>query len=244
MKVPGTPQIHDTLVRRLTADLRPVPRLWPPSARLASWLVLALGVLALAAATGLRQDLRAQLHRPLYLFQIAALFAAAGLAAATGLRAAVPGYGGERRRARLALALAVFGAALLLGEPETSPLAPAVFIATGVRCALCVAMFGLLPWVVLFLAIGRAAPLDGRVVGGYAGAAAFLVGAAGVRLACPIDEPVHLLASHVAPVLLWTSLSALAGADWLVRWCRTGTSSGTTRGMSHIRRSYSVLTTP
>ena len=222
MKIHGTPPIHDALVRRLTADLRPVPRLWLPSARLAAWLVLALGVLALAAATGLRQDLGTQLHRPLYLVQIAALLAAGGLAAATGLRAAVPGYGGERRGAELALALAIFGAALLLGEPETSPLAPAVFIATGVRCALCVAMFGLLPWVVLFVAIGRAAPLDGRAVGRYAGAAAVLVGAAAVRLACPIDEPVHLITSHVAPVLLWTSLSAVLGDGWLVRWRRIG----------------------
>ena len=222
MKIPGTPPIHDTLVRRLTADLRSVPRLWRPSARLASWLVLALGVLALAAAAGLRQDLGEQLHRPLYLLQIVALLAAGGLAAATGLRAAVPGYGGERRWAGLAVALAVFGTALLLGEPETNPLAPAVFIATGVRCALCVAMFGLLPWVVLFVAIGRAAPLDGRTVGRYAGAAAFLVGAAAVRLACPIDEPVHLITTHVAPVLLWTSLSAVAGASWLVRWRGAG----------------------
>ena len=218
MKIPGTPPSHDALVRRLTSDLRPVPHIWPPPARLAAWLLLALAVLALAAGAGLRHDLGAQLHRPLYLFQIAALLAAGALAAATGFRAAVPGYGGERWRAGLVLALALLGAALLLGEPGTSPVAPAVFLVTGVRCALSIAMFGLLPWVALFVAIGRAAPLDGRAVGRYAGAAAFLVGAAAVRLACPIDGPLHLLTSHVTPVLLWTSLSAVAGASWLVRW--------------------------
>jgi hypothetical protein len=223
MTIRGTPPIHETLVNRLKADLPPVPRLWPPTARLASWFVLAAGVLAVAAAVGLRQDLGAQLHRPLYLFQIAALLAAAALAAAAALRAAVPGYGGERRRAGLAVALGLVGTALLLGEPETGSLSPVVFIASGVRCAACVAMFGLLPWVALFLAIGRTAPLDGRAAGRYAGGAAFLIGATAVRLACPIDEPAHLLTSHVAPVLLWSSLSALAGAAWLVRW-RTGSS--------------------
>src|SRR5439155_12187349 len=103
-------------------------------------------VLAFAAAIGLRRDLGVQLHRPLYLLQIAALVTAGALAAATGLRAAVPGYGGERRRARLALGLAVSGTALLLAEPGTTALAPAVFATTGVRCALCVGMFGLFPW--------------------------------------------------------------------------------------------------
>jgi len=220
MTVPGTPRIHDTLVSRLKADVRAVPRLWPPSIRLASWLVLAAGVLAVAAGAGLRQDLGTQLHRPLYLFQVAVLFTAAGLAAAAALRAAVPGYGGERRRAALALALGLLATALLVGEPEARFLAPLIFLTTGVRCALCVAMFGLLPWAALFLAVGRAAPLDGRATGRYAGGAAFLLGAAAVRLACPIDEPTHLLASHVAPVLLWTSLSAVAGAEWLVRWRR------------------------
>ena len=55
MTIPGIPPIHETLVGRLTFDLRPVPRLLPPSAQLASWLVLALGILAVAATGGLRQ---------------------------------------------------------------------------------------------------------------------------------------------------------------------------------------------
>jgi len=217
--VPRTPPVHEQVVGRLTADLRPVRRLWPVSARLVSWLFLAVGVLALAAIVGLRHDLGAQLHRPLYLVQIAAFLAAAAVAAGAGLRAAVPGHGGERRRA--GLALAVLGAVLLLGEPRMHLLSLDVFVATGVRCAVCVAMFGLLPWAGLFVAIGRGAPLDARAAGRHAGAAAFLVGAAAVRVACPIDEPVHLLASHVGPVLLWAGLSTLAGASWLVRWRRT-----------------------
>ena len=222
MNVPGTPPIHEALVGRLTADLRPVPRLWRPTARLVVWLGLALVVLALAAALGLREDLGPQLHRPLYLLEIAALLVAGALAATAGLRAAVPGYGGERRRALFALTVGLLGTALLVGEPGPNVLAPAAFMTIGARCAACVAMFGLLPWTALFIAIRRAAPLDGRVVGCYAGAAAFLVGAAAVRLACPIDEPVHLITTHVVPVALWTAVSALAGAGWLVRWREAG----------------------
>jgi len=221
MKIAGTPPIHDTLVRGLTTDLRPVQRLWRPSARLVSWIVLALAVLVVAAIVGLRGDLGVQLHRPLYLLQIAALIAAGGFAAMTGLRAAVPGYGADRGPARLAFTLAIVGTVLLLVEPVTESLAPVVFMTTAVRCTLCVAMFGLLPWVALFVAIGRAAPLDGRAAGRYAGAAAFLVGAAAVRLACPIDEPVHLVTSHVAPIVLWTLLTTVPASGRLVRWRRS-----------------------
>jgi len=221
MTIPGTPLIHDALVARLKAELRPVRHLWSPATRLGSWLVVAAAVLAVAAGTGLRGDLGDQLHRPLYLFQIAALFTAAAVAAGGALRAAVPGYGGERRRGGLALGLGVLATVLLLGEGAMAPRGPMLFLTTGVRCALCVAMFGLLPWTTLFVAVARAAPLDGRAVGRYVGSAAFLLGVAAVRLACPIDDPVHLLTSHVAPVLLWSSLSGLAGADWLVRWRTT-----------------------
>jgi hypothetical protein len=81
-----------------------------------------------------------------------------------------------------------------------------------------VAVYGLLPWAALFAAVARAAPLDGRIVGLYAGGAAFLVGAAAVRVACPIDDTVHVLAWHMPAIALWTLLSSVAGAMWLERW--------------------------
>src|SRR5207249_4510477 len=104
--------------------------------------------------------------------------------------------------------------AVLLFEPVPSAM-PAV---PGLRCALCVALFGLLPWTALFVAVRRGAPLDALVAGAYVGGAAFLVGALAVRIACPVDAPVHVLGWHVLPVVGWSALSAVAGAALLPAW--------------------------
>jgi hypothetical protein len=210
--------LHRELVDRLTDDLRPVRRPWSPWLRLACWVVLALGTVALAAALGLRHDLGTQLAGTRYLITLAALLAGAGLAATAALLVAVPG--------RIALYEArVIGAGVLvlavitalLGERAPAPSTTA-FVLTGLRCTACVAAFGLVPWFVLFRAVGRAAPLDGRTAGLCAGAAAVLVGAASVRVACPIDDSVHLVVWHGLPAALWTIVSVAAGSRWLARW--------------------------
>jgi hypothetical protein len=39
-----------------------------------------------------------------------------------------------------------------------------------------------------------------------------------VRIACPIDEGLHLLTWHTLPIAMGAALSAIAGARWLGRW--------------------------
>jgi hypothetical protein len=78
-------------------------------------------------------------------------------------------------------------------------------------------MFGLVPWLALVAAVARGAPLDARGAGAYVGGAAFLIGTAAVRLACPVDDGHHLLVWHVVPVIAWTAISALATATWFTR---------------------------
>ncbi len=210
-----TPPIHDALVARLMADARPVRRLWTLRWRLGLWVAAAVAVLGIAAGAGLRDDLATQLLRARYLLEFGLLVGAAVGAATAALQTAVPGRD-PRQALSVAAALALLGTAALASEPASG----AGTLGAGVRCAACIAVFGLLPWILLFVAVGRAAPLDGRAAGAYVGAAAFTIGAASVRLACPIDDHAHLLAWHVVPVLGWTALSALAGATWLVRWRR------------------------
>jgi hypothetical protein len=218
MTSPGAPvpPIHDALVARLTADLRPVRRLWPPSARLASWLGLAAAVIAGATQLGLRRDLGDQLRQPLYVLEIAMLLGGGIAAAAAALLAAVPGRHG-RGVGYLALILALAAVAILGREsPSGGMFSRTTFITDGLRCVFYVAAYGLLPWAALFIATARAAPLDGRAVGAYAGGAAFLVGAVAVRVACPIDNSAHVLMWHMPAIVLWTALSAVAGAVWLM----------------------------
>jgi len=63
--------------------------------------------------------------------------------------------------------------------------------------------------------VRRGAPLDAVLAGGSTGAAALLIAAAAVRIACPIDDELHLFAWHTVPVVVGIVLSALAGAKWL-----------------------------
>jgi hypothetical protein len=97
------------------------------------------------------------------------------------------------------------------------PAAPGATLFAGVRCAACIALFGIVPWLALVAAVARGVPLDARGAGVYVGAAAFLIGAAAVRLACPVDDGHHLLVWHVVPVVAWTAISALATAAWFAR---------------------------
>ena len=209
---------HRELVDRLTQDLRPVRRAGSPWLLLVVWLLVVFATIGVAALVGLRDDLSSQLARPRYVITLAALLAGAGLAGYVALLASVPG--------RISLLEArVVGAGVLvlalitalLGEWTPAP-TTAAFILYGLRCTVCVAAFALLPWLVLFRAASRAAPLDGRTVGLCMGAAAVLVGTACVRVACPIDDTIHLAVWHGLPALLWTSVSVAAGGVWLMRW--------------------------
>ncbi|HLY36634.1 MAG TPA: NrsF family protein [Candidatus Binatia bacterium] len=206
------PSAHDSIVARLVADVRPVRRLWPPVVRLAVWVVIAATVLVLAARVSLRGDVAGALGSPRYVLELGLLAGAAAAAAAAALLAAIPGRD-PRPVAAAAALLAALSATTFLVEPA----APGATWFAGFRCAACIPMFGLVPWLALIAAVARGAPLDARGAGAYVGAAAFLIGAAAVRLACPVDDGHHLLVWHVLPVVAWTGISVLATATWLAR---------------------------
>ena len=209
MRVPRT---HHTIVARLVADAHPVRRLWPPALRLAAWTAVAAAVLALATRVGLREDVAAGIDSPRYVLEVALLACAAAAAAAGALLAAIPGRD-PRPAGAVALLLAGLGALTFVGEPA----APGATWLAGLRCAGSIAMFGLVPWLALVAAVARGVPLNARGAGAYVGAAAFLIGAAAVRLACPVDDGHHLLVWHVVPVVAWTAISALATTSWFAR---------------------------
>ena len=61
--------------------------------------------------------------------------------------------------------------------------------------------------------------MSGRLSGLFVGAGALSFSFAIMRVACPIDEPLHLLAWHLLPALALIGLSTLAGGIWLrFRW--------------------------
>ena len=209
---------HRAMVEQLTNDLVPVRRLWSPWRRLAAWIALALGIVALAAAVGLRHDLGAQLERSHFVATLAILLAGAGLGATVALLAAVPGRIGRREARGVAAGLLVMAVTLaLLGDSAPMP-SPLVFVGTGLQCFACIGLFGFVPWLALYGAARRAAPIDAATTGLCIGAASLLVGAAAVRVACPIDDAVHLAVWHGLPVAVWAAASMAVGAATLERW--------------------------
>jgi len=209
---------HDALVAELVSDLQPARRIWSPWTRLTGWIGLAVGGVAFAATVGLRDDLGTALAEPRFLLDLAILLAGAGLAATAALLAAVPGRIGGHEARRIAFGLLVLAVvAALLGEPTGVTTWPS-FVLLGLRCAVCVAAFGLVPGIALFWAVARGAPVHGRTAALCVGTAAFLVGAASVRVACPIDDVLHLAVWHGLPVVLWAVGTMTIGGAWLTRW--------------------------
>ena len=213
-----TPPTHERLVAQLIADVQPVRPLWSPRTRLALWLALQTLTLGVAVELGLRQDLGDHLRQPLFLLQVGALVVAGAMGAAVALRGAVPGMGSGRLAVTVLLLLGAAAVVLVSLEPVVTIRSSWGFVARGAVCVICILGYAAIPWTVLFVAVRRGAPLDAPVVGVCAGAAAFLFAAAAVRIACPIDEALHLLTWHAMPVALGAALSGVAGARWLDQW--------------------------
>lgn len=206
---------HRLLVEALAAAIRPVRPLWPVRVRLGLWLLLeALVLLWVATHTG--NDFVRKLGHPAYALELALFAAAATLAAVLALRAAVPGRSAGPREGVLAIALALIGTALVLvGEPMRMGYPLGEFVHVGLGCALETCILAALPWMALWWAVKRGAPMRAAVAGLLTGAVALLFAFALMRIKCPIDEPLHLVTWHLLPALVLTALSALAGAAWL-----------------------------
>jgi hypothetical protein len=213
-----TPSSHERLVARLVSDARPVRRLWPPWGRLAAWLVLQAAVLAAVAWVGLRPDVQERTRDPRFLIELLGLAAAATALAVLALRAAVPGDEAGWLQHAVIGVLAVGSAAIAFARPLNVDLPLADFLRTGIACALRTAGLAVIPWCALAVALRRGAPLAAARAGALAGGGALLMSYCLMRIACRIDEPLHLTIWHAFPVLVGIGISALVGLLWFPRW--------------------------
>ena len=216
------PPSHHELVENLIADADPVRPLPPPGRRLDAWLVLSLGAVLTVVALLLhvRPDVTTAIVTGPFLCAVGSSLAAAWAVAWLALRAAIPGEEPGRREMRFAIVLSVAAILVVLLAPARTPASLASFVGIGLRCLLGTLMLAAVPWAALLLALRRGAPVTPGRAGALAGAAAFLMAAAGMRFVCSIDEAFHLLAWHTAPIAAGAGVSALVGAAWLGRWSR------------------------
>jgi hypothetical protein len=208
---PDHASLHQAIVERIVVELRPVRRIWPVSLRLGLWIALEVGLLLLLIDHDYRPDLTRQLRNPWYIFEAAGFAAAGTLAGLLALRAAIPGREPRKVELFLLLFLTVASALLLFHEPANEHLQLADFIYKGVPCTIRIGVFALLPWLGLFWAARRGAPLAAGAEGALIGAAAFLFSFALMRANCPLDDSLHVLMWHLLPALVGVALSACVG---------------------------------
>jgi hypothetical protein len=218
--VSGAPHIsheehHRALVRRLSKEVRPARPLWPVGARLGLWMVLEAGVLAWVMSHT-TNHFTAKLTHPVYVIELVFFAGAALISAALALRSAVPGRTLLASEATIAGALVLAGTIVLtIAQPMDTSYTLGDFARSGLRCACETVMLGTLPWLSLWWMVRRGAPMSAWLSGLLVGAGALLFSFAVMRIACPIDEPLHLLTWHLLPALALVALSAVAGATWL-----------------------------
>jgi hypothetical protein len=206
---------HRALVRRFAADLKPARRLLSVGVRVGAWLALEVAVLAWVV-THTNNPFMEKLTHPIYVIEIVFFAGAATILAILALRSAIPGRTLRAGEAALAVSLLAAGTALLiLAEPVSTASGLSEFIRLGLRCAYETFVFAALPWVALWWLVKRGAPMHGGLSGLLVGGGALFFSFAMMRIACPIDEPLHVLTWHLLPALALTALSTLAGIAWL-----------------------------
>lgn len=213
----------DDLIVELARKASPVTPLASPSVRFARWAVVMSGLAAVGVFLwGPRADLAAALRQPAYASRLIITLLTALLAGAAAFVLSVPGA--ERSRAQRMLpfvavsAWAVLLAVLLVGGGD--PVARVMAFPVNWPCGFKILSFSLIPAVVLFTLLRRAAPLQLVWSAALAALTASALGAVATQFICPVDDPAHQLVGHVAPVVVLAMTGTALGyrsLDWFRR---------------------------
>ena len=203
---------REELIRELADDLAPKPRLAPPRAAALGWLAMSLAFVALVTLAGgpLRPGVARQLaSEPGFCIDLL-LGALAGAAACFALmKLRIPGVVSGMRSALPALGLLLAWAAWQLIE-HSSRAGPPSMLGKRDGCMLEILLFSALPLAAALFVARRAAPLERAWTGLLAGLAAGALPALAMQLAC-LDDPLHALTRHLAPVLAVAAAGAPLG---------------------------------
>ncbi len=212
------PRNHRALVDRLAADARPVSRLRPPATRMLTWMALPVAVVVSTTMGHLRPDLIGRLGTPAFALELGLLAAGAGISTWFAFRAAAPDRPSPGDGLWITIGLVAAAVAALLSEPGGRNPVVGGFAAGGTGCLEKTVALAALPWGMLLVALRRGAPVAPATGGAFAGAAAFLLANVAMRVVCPIDARLHVLAWHLLPVGVAAVLSGALGATWFGRW--------------------------
>jgi hypothetical protein len=200
---------------RTAGPVRPLPS---PSVRLARWAATMVPLTAVAAiVVGLRADVVTVMFQPVFLGIAVVTLGTALLAAASALILSIPGA----ERSILQRVIPLVGGGLWV-------VALSVLLTTGGEalerllrfplhwaCVIEIAALSVLPGLVLFAMVRRAAPLRRAWSGALATLAAVGISATATQFICPLDDPAHQLVGHVLPVAALSVLGAFVGHRYL-----------------------------
>ncbi|MBI1273778.1 MAG: DUF1109 family protein [Alphaproteobacteria bacterium] len=206
----------DQTIESIVAGAAPV-RLARPWLLLLGWLAATFaGTCAIVLFLAPRHDLALQLASPLFLAEAATLAALVITSGAAGVWLGFP----DMRQQRaipfapvpfLLLYVGLLGYRLMHPELNGAP-APEEH---GINCALCIAIFAVIPGLWMFRLLRRNAPAHPRLAGAIALLAASSTGHLVLKFAESDDSVLHFAESHLLPMLALAILGAFLGRKYL-----------------------------
>jgi hypothetical protein len=209
----------EELIQQLAAEARPVRRLRPLAVRVTVWLLLAGASLAAVMLwMGARRELRDTADGLDFTIEAGLLLLTALSAVIGAMLVSVPGAASRRAR-WIPVGLGVASVLLAVGELVYAAMTggPTGQLTFAWHCVYKTTSVALVPGIVLFIMLRRAAPLHVAWAGLLAALATASVGVLGANIICPVDRPLHMLLWHVLPLMLFAGLGAALGR-WLLRW--------------------------
>jgi len=210
----------EDLIVQLASSAAPVRRLASPVRRFASWTIAATAIAALGLLiVGPRADIRAALQSPAFLILAIVTFLTALLSAIAAFVLSVPGAERSPAQHWLPIGAGVAWAGLLIGALVAggAPMSRLAAFPFHDACPCEICGLAVVPGVLLFFMVRRAAPLRLGWAAALAALASVAFAATATQFICPIDDPAHHLVAHFGPAVLMVALGGVFASRKLRR---------------------------
>ena len=216
---PQKPNSTESLIQALVADHKPCKRLWPV------WMVALIILLVavfycfgcITALYGISGHIAAIFKSVFLELDILLSFIFAVLTLVIVLKSAIPGKEHYAKRG-LKVAHAGLISIIVLNIFFTTWQWPLTYsYLETAHCAFDILLYALVPMVVTFYAIKRAAPVDIKRTGHLAIYSMTFFGYAATRITCQMEDSVHSISAHLIPLIVFAMVSRFMGKKFL-RW--------------------------
>jgi hypothetical protein len=210
----------EDLIVQLASSATPVRPLASPARRFVSWTIAATLVALIGMAIiGPRADLRTAIQSPTFLVIAIVTFLTALLSGVAAFVLSVPGAEKSAAQHWLPIGAGVAWAGLLIGAllGGGAPMSRLAAFPFHEACPCEICGLAILPGILLFFMVRRAAPLRLGWSAVLAALASVAFAATATQFICPIDDPAHHLVAHFGPAVLMVALGGVFASRKLGR---------------------------